>query len=65
MAYESQDGQKIQEDQKVGGVKKVGHTHKFASKHILIIMMPMYQRECMRVLVTASSHLKSQVHKSI
>ena len=65
MAYESQGGQKIQEDQKVGGLKKVRHTHKFASKHILIIMMPMYKRECMRVLVTASSHLKGQVHKSI
>ena len=32
MAYESQDGQKIQEDQKVGGVKKVGHTHKFCKQ---------------------------------
>ena len=49
---------------KSGGQKKLG-THKFESKHILIIMIPMYKRERVRVLVTASSHLKGQVHKSI
>ena len=30
-------------------------THKFEKKHILIIIMPMYKRERVRVLVTVSS----------
>ena len=41
-----------------------GHTHKFQKKCILIIM-PMYKRERVGVLLTVSSHLKRQVHKSI
>ena len=40
------------------------HTHKFQKKCILIIM-PMYKRERVGVLLTVSSHLKRQVHKSI
>ena len=65
-------GQKIQGDQNVSGaqkrqvgLKKKSGTHKFKINRILIIIMPMYEWERAKVLVTASSHLKGQVHKSI
>ena len=48
------EGQNVGEGSKIGGSKKSG-THKLEKKSILMHIVPMYKRERVRVLVTASS----------